>query len=60
MSEIVGRPSTLHNDLNIAWLSASLGTVAGALGTSFDSDVDVRKLTHGRRQMMRYWQKSTD
>lgn len=58
MTETIGRQSSVRNYLNIAWLSASMGTVAGALGSSFDSDVDLRELTHGRRQMMRYWEKS--
>lgn len=58
MTETIGRQSSVRNYLNIAWLSASMGTVAGALGSSFDSDVDLRELTHGRRQMMRYWERS--
>jgi hypothetical protein len=27
--------------------------VAGALGSSFDSDVDIRRLTHGQRERQR-------
>ncbi len=60
LAESLGKHGTIRNYLNIAWLSASMGTVAGAVGSSFDSNVDVRKLTHGRRQLMRYPDASTD
>ena len=45
---------SVQNYIDIAWLSASLGTVAGALGSNFDSDADIRALTGGRRQIQRY------
>lgn len=60
MTQTLGRASSPRNYLNIAWLSASMGTVAGALGSSFDNDVDVRNLTQGRRQRMRYPERTTD
>lgn len=60
LAESLGKHGTIRNYLNIAWLSASMGTVAGAVGSSFDSNVDVRRLTHGRRQLMRYPDASTD
>lgn len=41
------------NYLSIAWLSAAMGVVAGGLGSSFDSSVDVRRLTHGQRERQR-------
>lgn len=39
--------------LDIAWLSAAMGVVAGALGSSFDNDTDLRNLTHGQRERQR-------
>ena len=39
--------------VDIAWLSAAMGVVAGGLGTSFDERTDIRQLTHGRREMQR-------
>lgn len=60
MSSTIGQPTSVANYIDIAWLSASMGTVAGALGSNFDSEVDLRNLTQGRRQMMRYWEKERD
>ena len=39
--------------LDIAWLSAAMGVVAGALGSSFDKDTNLRSLTHGQRERQR-------
>lgn len=41
--------------LDIAWLSAAMGVVAGALGSSFDNDTDLRTLTHGQRERQRQY-----
>lgn len=60
MTSTLGQQATVWNYVDIAWLSASMGTVAGALGSNFDSEVDLRDLTQGRRQMMRYWTKQKD
>lgn len=50
VAETIGVPDVrLTNYLDIAWLSATMGVVAGALGSSVDSDEDVRSLTHARR-----------
>lgn len=54
MSEILGKQSHFGNYLDIAWLSAALGVIAGALGSNFDSETDVRRLTHGRRERLRH------
>lgn len=48
--------ATLESYLRLAWLAASLGTLAGALGSNFDSDDAIRQATyserwHERRQM---------
>lgn len=39
--------------LDIAWLSAARGVVAGALGSSLDKGTDMRSLTHGQRERQR-------
>ncbi|MDO5669250.1 MAG: hypothetical protein Q4G50_04550 [Corynebacterium sp.] len=36
--------------LSIAWLSASLGAMAGALGSNFDRDVEIRSATYNLRE----------
>lgn len=54
MTSTLGVEATVLNYVNIAWLSASMGTVAGALGSSFDSEEHIRNLTHGQRQAQRY------
>jgi hypothetical protein len=54
MAQTINRPDArLNNYLDIAWLSAAMGVVAGALGSSFDSDIDVRNLTHSQRLRVR-------
>lgn len=35
--------------ISIAWLSASLGAMAGALGANFNRDVEIRSPTHNLR-----------
>ncbi|AGF71392.1 hypothetical protein [Corynebacterium halotolerans] len=40
----------------IAWLSASLGTMAGALGSNFDRDVEIRSATYNLREYQRRMQ----
>lgn len=50
MAQTINRPEArLTNYLDIAWLSAAMGVVAGALGSSFDSDIDLKNLTHAQR-----------
>ncbi|MDO5670823.1 MAG: hypothetical protein Q4G50_12585 [Corynebacterium sp.] len=39
--------------LSIAWLSASLGAMAGALGSNFDRDVEIRSATYNLREYER-------
>lgn len=58
MSEILEDDAEFSNYLDIAWLSAAMGTVAGALGSSFDSETDLRKLTHGQRERQRQYSES--
>lgn len=37
-----------------------MGVVAGGIGASFDSDVDVRSLTHGQRMRQRVYAEQHD
>lgn len=53
MRQVIGHEIGWRNYLDIAWLSAAMGTVAGALGSSFDAETDLRKLTHGQRERQR-------
>lgn len=60
MAQTIGKPVGMWNYVTIAWLSASMGTVAGALGSNFDSKADLRNLTHGQRQVARYRDRSSE
>ncbi|GAB3058726.1 hypothetical protein GCM10027079_25740 [Sediminivirga luteola] len=54
MAEILGGTPGLMQYVEIAWLSAAMGVVAGALGSGFDDSTDVRRLTHGQRERLRF------
>ena len=54
----LGSDVTVLNYLNIAWFSAGMGVFAGAIGSSFDSGVDLRRLTHGQRERQREYTES--
>lgn len=54
MAEILGEGTGFMNYVEIAWLSASLGTFAGAIGANFDDSVDLKNLTQGSRELQRY------
>ncbi|WP_150461411.1 hypothetical protein [Nesterenkonia ebinurensis] len=54
MTETIGEEASFANYADIAWLSASMGTVAGAIGSNFDDDADLRNLTQGSRELQRY------
>lgn len=49
----VGHPVDLLVYARLSWLAASLGTVAGALGSNFDSDEAIREATYSRRDRQR-------
>lgn len=55
MGQQIQTKASFSNYLDIAWLSAAMGVVAGGIGASFDSDVDVRRLTHGQRMRQRVY-----
>lgn len=47
------RPIGVGDYIGLAWLSASMGTLAGALGSNFDSSDAVRKATYSQRYHQR-------
>jgi hypothetical protein len=54
--EFTLRRSVGHTDYVIlAWLTASLATVAGALGSGLEDEETVREATYGYRQRRRNW-----
>ncbi|MDS2172821.1 hypothetical protein Q7C18_08950 [Nesterenkonia sp. CL21] len=54
MAESLQVEAAFSNYRDIAWLAASLGTFAGAIGSNFDADSDLRNLTQGTRERQRY------
>jgi hypothetical protein len=53
LSSRLGHPSGLTSYTTIVWLACSVGIVAGALGSSFESEEAVRKATYSRRERER-------
>lgn len=47
------RPVSFGTYLKLVWLASSVGIVAGALGSSLESEDAVRKATYGRRELER-------
>lgn len=54
MAATLGEDAQFMNYVEIAWLSASLGTFAGAIGSNFDDSADLQNLTQGSRELQRY------
>ncbi|MGE2833963.1 hypothetical protein [Mycobacterium sp. SMC-4] len=50
----LGHPATLLDYVELALLASSLGTFAGALGSSFESDHAVRNATFAKREQERH------
>jgi hypothetical protein len=46
----LGHPVDLLDYLHLSWLAASLGTLAGALGSNFDSNEAIREATYSLRE----------
>ncbi|MGJ5724104.1 hypothetical protein ACSBQT_06995 [Brevibacterium sp. H602] len=44
---------SFFNYPRLAWLAACLGTLAGALGSNFDSDDEIRRATYSKRESER-------
>lgn len=53
LSEQLGHEAGLDEYLNLAWLAASLGTMGGAIGSSFDDEEEVRQGTFSHREYER-------
>lgn len=49
----IGRPVTPGDYMSLACLAASLGTVAGAVGSSVSNREDILAATYGHREMLR-------
>ena len=49
----LGRPVSFLDYVRLSWLAASLGTLAGALGSNFDSDEAIREATYSKREHQR-------
>lgn len=60
MASIIQQQPTFGNYLDIAWLSAAMGVVAGSLGSSFDVSTNLRTLTHGQRERQRQYSEQDD
>lgn len=54
MQAQLGHPVSIVEYANLAWLSASLGTLAGAMGSNFDGADTVRKATYSGREHERH------
>jgi hypothetical protein len=53
LQSILGHPVDVGEYIALTWLSTSMGTVAGALGSSVESEEAVRRATYGRRELER-------
>jgi hypothetical protein len=53
LGTILGHPVDAGDYISLTWLSTSMGTVAGALGASVESEEAVRRATYGRRELER-------
>lgn len=51
MEQILGYEVGFTDYLRIAWLSASMGVIGGGLGSSFDSEEDIRRSLTGRESV---------
>ena len=52
-SPVAGHGVAFGEYLNLSWLSASLGTIAGGPGSSLDNEESVRRATFSRRECKR-------
>ena len=54
LESTLGHPVGFIDYVSIAWFASSLGIVAGALGSSFESDEAVWQATYGKREKERH------
>ncbi|MFY2787781.1 hypothetical protein [Rhodococcus sp. MALMAid1271] len=53
LAEQIGRTASVADYFALAWLAASLGTVAGAVGSSVADREDILGATYGHRELIR-------
>lgn len=56
--QLQGESASVGNYLSLAWMASSMGMVAGALGSSWDENTDIREAIFGRRGYQRRAQTS--
>jgi hypothetical protein len=49
----LGHPTGFQTYATVAWLAASIGIVAGALGSSLEGEDEVRRATYSQREQQR-------
>ena len=52
-AQMINSEVAITDYLTLAWFTTSLGTMAGALGSGFDSDDSIREATYNRREHRR-------
>lgn len=55
-SDQTGQEISILNYFKLAWLATSVSTAAGAIGSGLEKTDEVRKMTYGYRQYIRYEQ----
>ena len=59
LAQTLNRPAAPGLYLKLVWLGSSIGIVAGALGSSLESEEAVRNATYGARPIGGYWHAMT-
>lgn len=54
LQSTLGHPVGLGDYVSLVWLSSSMGTLAGALGSGLESEDAVRRATYSRREQERH------